>query len=91
MKPIRIAGLFSAALVFGVVTAYAQPVIGAKSGVVNVAEGKVYLADQLLELAADAVSGYQRECQCCGPKRAAPKCCSRPAFSCACGRTARSR
>lgn len=50
MKPIRIAGLLTIGLAFGAVSAYAQPVIGAKSGVVNIAEGKVYLADQLLEL-----------------------------------------
>jgi hypothetical protein len=50
MKPIRIAGLLSTVLAFGVVAANAQSVIGAKSGVVNIAEGKVYLADHLLEL-----------------------------------------
>src|SRR6476660_9735479 len=50
MKPIRIAGLLTMELAFGAVSAYAQPVIGAKSGVVSVAEGKVYLADHLLEL-----------------------------------------
>jgi hypothetical protein len=51
MKPVRIAVLLSAGFALGAITASAQPVIGAKSGVVNVAEGKVYLADQLLELA----------------------------------------
>src|SRR5690349_14786797 len=50
MKPIRLAGLLGAVLVWGAVPALAQPVIGAKSGVVNIAEGKVYLGDQLLEL-----------------------------------------
>jgi len=50
MKTIRLAGLLGAVLVWGAVPALAQPVIGAKSGVVNVAEGKVYLGDQLLEL-----------------------------------------
>lgn len=49
MKPFRIAGVLSFALAFGAVPACAQPVIGAKSGVVNVAEGKVFLGDQLLE------------------------------------------
>jgi len=48
MKPVRIAVLLSAGLALGAITASAQPVIGAKSGVVNVAEGKVYLADRVL-------------------------------------------
>ena len=47
MKPIWM--VVSAAL-FSAVPLLAQPVIGAKSGIVNYIEGKVFLADKVLEL-----------------------------------------
>jgi len=48
MKPIWIAGLSAAFLI--ALPLSAQPVIGAKSGIVNYIEGKVFLGDQVLEL-----------------------------------------
>jgi hypothetical protein len=48
MKPIRIAGL--SLMLLSAVPAMAQPVIGAKSGIINLAEGKVYLGEKLLEI-----------------------------------------
>lgn len=46
MRPIWIAGLSAVAFALPVV---AQPVIGAKSGIVNYVEGRVYLADNPLD------------------------------------------
>jgi hypothetical protein len=48
MKAIWLAGL--PLLLMSAVPAVAQPVIGAKSGIVNHTEGKVFLADKVLEL-----------------------------------------
>src|SRR5438876_8052717 len=47
MKPIWVA---VSAVLFSAVPLLAQPVIGAKSGIVNYIEGKVFLADKVLEL-----------------------------------------
>jgi hypothetical protein len=49
MKPVWVALLVVAVLALGAVSAPAQPVISAKSGVIAYVEGKVYLGDQLLE------------------------------------------
>ncbi len=49
MKPVRIAIPLAAFLALGAVSASAQPVISAKSGVIAYVEGKVFLADQPVE------------------------------------------
>jgi hypothetical protein len=49
MKPVWMTAL-SAALLLTSLPLHAQPVLGAKSGIVNYVQGKVFLADKLLEL-----------------------------------------
>jgi hypothetical protein len=50
MKPVWIAGLSVLALALSGVEASAQPVLGAKSGIVNYTMGTVYLGGKLLEM-----------------------------------------
>ena len=50
MKPVWAAGFTAFLLALGSLPVQAQPVLGAKSGIVNYVEGQVYLADKLLEL-----------------------------------------
>ena len=49
MKPVWIAAVLAVVLALSAIPALAQPVISAKSGVISYVEGKVYLADQVVE------------------------------------------
>lgn len=49
MKPLRTAVPIAAFLALAAVSAYAQPVLSAKSGVIAYVEGKVFLGDQVVE------------------------------------------